>query len=89
MVLPEPVRVGDAHLQNAAVAVDVFDGKTFDLLVFPRPRAGARSHPFRIVGERPFGAVRIDPRTDVERTRVERARHVGVLAVLRDERLRK
>ncbi len=46
-----------------------------------------RADPFRLVGERPFGAVRIDPRTDVERAGVERARHVRVLAVLRDERL--
>ena len=87
MVLPQAVRIGNAHLQDAAVAVDVLDGEPLDLLVVPRIGTRARAHPFRLVGERPFGAVRIDPRTDVERAGVERARHVRILAVLRDERL--
>ena len=87
MVLPQAVRIGDAHLQDAAVAVDVLDGEALDLLLVVRIRPRARADPFRLVGERPFGAVRIDPRAEVERARVERARDVGILAVLRDERV--
>ena len=87
MVLPQAVGIGDAHLQDAAVAVDVLDGESLDLLLVVRIRPRARADPFRLVGERPFGAVRIDPRAEVERARVERARHVGILAVLRDERV--
>ena len=41
----------------------------------------------RLVGERPFRAVGIDARADVERARVERARDVGVAAVLRHQRV--
>ena len=58
-----------------------------DVLLVQRIGARARADPFRLVGERPFGAVGIDPRTDVERARVERARDVGIVAVLRDERM--
>ena len=39
--------------------------------------------PLRLVRQRPFGAVGIDARADVERAGIERARHVGVMAVLR------
>ncbi len=84
---PQSVGIGDAHLQDAAVAVHVLDGQPFDVffVVGVRPRAGP--DPFRLVGQRPLGAVRIDARAYVERARVEHARHVGVLAVLRDQRV--
>ena len=87
VVLPQSVRVRNAHLQDPAVAVDVLDGEPLDLVVVPRVRTGAGAHPLRLVGERPFGAVGVDPRANVERTGVQGARHVGILAVLRDERL--
>ena len=88
MRLPQAIRIRNPHLQNASVAVDVLDDQSLDLLFVVRIRPRARAHPSRLVGERPFGAVGIDPRTEVERTRIERARHVGVVSVLRDERVK-
>ena len=87
MVLPEAVGVGDAHLQDAAVAVDVLDRQAFDFLFVVRVRTGAGTDPLRLVGERPFGAVRVDPRANVEGAGVEGARDVRILAVLRDQRV--
>ena len=77
MRLPHAVRIGDAHLQDAPVAVDVLDRRV--------PRCSSSSCGYgrvlerihlRLVGERPFGAVGIDARAHVERARVERARDV-------------
>ena len=53
------------------------------LVVGVGPRA--RADDLRHVGERPFRAVRIEARTDVENARIEAARHVLVLAVTGDE----
>ena len=85
--LPDAVGVGDAHLQDQAVAVDVLDRQSLDVLVAVRVGPRARADPLGLGGERPFGAVRVDARAHVERAGVERARDVGVHAVLRDQRV--
>jgi hypothetical protein len=85
--LPQPVRVAQAHLQDAAVAVDVLDGEALDFLLVVGIRPRARAHELRAVGERPFGAVWIDPRTQVERAGVEGARDFGVAAVAGEQRV--
>ncbi len=87
MVLPQAVGIGHAHLQDASVAVDVLDRQAFDLVVGGRVRAGARTDESGAVGKRPFGAVGIDARADVEGARVEGAGDVAILAVLRDQHL--
>jgi len=57
-----------------AVAVDVLDHQPFDRLFIERITACARAHVPRVLGERPFGAIGIDARADVEHARVEAAR---------------
>ena len=87
MRLPNPIRISEPHLQNATVAVDIFNRQPFDSIVVVRIGAGARPHPFRLVRKRPFRAVRIDTGTDVERSRVQRAGDVGVMAVAADQQV--
>jgi hypothetical protein len=85
--LPQPVRILDAHLQDAPVAVDVLDDQSLDFVLVERIRPRARAHPPRLFGERPLGTVGIDARAHVERARIERARDVGVATVLRQQRV--
>ena len=87
MRLPQSVRILDAHLQDAAIAVDVLDRQSLVGLLVERIGACAGAYPLRVIGQRPLGAIGVDARADVERASVERARHVGVAAVLRDERV--
>ena len=83
MLLPRSVRIGDAHLQDAAVAGEVLGNQSLDGLFVERIAARRRAHVLRPVGHRPLGAVRIDARADVERACIERAAdlRVGVLAL--------
>ena len=85
MRLPQAVRIADAHLQNASVAIDVLDGQSLDRILFVGIGTRARTHPLRFLGERPLGAVRVDARTDVERPCVERAGDLGIGAITRRE----
>ncbi len=87
MRFPQAVGIGNAHLQDAPVAVDVLDDEAIRLLFVERIRTRRRTHPFRPVRKRPFRAVGIDPRANVESPRVERARHLGIRTVLSDQRV--
>src|SRR5215470_12683133 len=82
---PQPVGVANAHLQDAPVAVYVLDRQALDLVFVVRVGTRARAHPFWLVGERPFGAVGVYARTDVEHARIQRARDVGIAAVTADQ----
>ncbi len=78
VLLPRPVGIGDAHLQDAAVAVEVLGNQPLDRLFVERIAARRRAHVLRPVGHRPLGAVGIDARADVERARIERAADLGI-----------
>ena len=65
---PGAVRVGDAHLQDATVAIDVLDRQAGPSMpVAVRPRTHARPSELRHVRQHPFRTVRVDARNDVER----------------------
>ena len=78
--LPGSVRILEAHHQDAPVAVEVLLVQPV-LLVEPRIRPDARADEVRLVRERRLGAVRSQPRHDVEDARVEAARHLGIAPV--------
>ncbi len=56
--------------------------RPFDGVLLIRVAARAGAHELRLVGERPFGAVGIDSRADVEGTRVQGARDLRVGCVV-------
>ena len=85
MRLPKSVRVRNPHLQDATVAIDVLDRQALDRVLIVRVGAGARAHVLRLVGERPFGAIGVHARTEVEHARVERAGDLRILAVALDQ----
>src|SRR5258708_20483563 len=87
MLLPRPVGVGDAHLQDTAVAVDVLDDQALDWLLVVRITARAGADQDRMVGQRPLGAVRIDAWTDVERARIQATRNVRIVTGALEHRI--
>ncbi len=73
---PGAVRVGDAHLEDAAVTIDVLDGEARPLMrVGVRPGANAGTSPARAVGHRPLRSVRIDARHHIEGPGAQGAHH--------------
>ena len=84
MRLPGAVRVLDPHHQDPSVAVDVLLVEPV-LLVEARVRPDARADEVRLVGERELGAVRVEPRDDVEDARVETARDLRIAPVAAQE----
>ncbi len=82
--LPGSVRVLETHHQDPPVAVEVLLVQPV-LLVEPRIRPNARADEARLVRERRLGAVRGQPRHDVEDARVEAARHLGIAPVAAQE----
>ena len=82
MLLPRAVGVSHAHLQQAAVAVDILGQQALGRLLVVRIAACRRAHVARPVGHRPFGAVGVDARRHVQRAGVELARDLLVVAVV-------
>ena len=71
--LPCTVGIGDAHREDATVAVNVLgvqSGPTMS--VAPRPRPHARAVVQRTIGQRVFDTVGIHPRRNVEGARLQR-----------------
>jgi hypothetical protein len=87
MLLPPAVGIGDAHRQDASVAIDILEVEAVDGILVEGIRARGGADELRLVGERPFGAVGIDARADVDRARVEQSRHLRVVAVSALERV--
>jgi len=84
-LLVAAVRVGDAHEQHAAVAVNVFHRQAVDLLLFVRIAARAGADVARPIGQRQLGAVGVQTRADVDHPGVEQVRDLHVLAELADQ----
>jgi hypothetical protein len=84
MRLPGAVAVAQPHHQDPPVAVQVLFVEPVDRLD-ERPGARARADEPRPVGERELRAVRVQPRDDVHRPRVEQVRDALVLAVAGEE----
>ena len=80
-LLPSAVRIGDAHEEDPAVAVDVLGGQALDRLLVEWITARRRADVARPVGERELGAVGIEARAQIDRARVEQLRDLGVGAV--------
>ena len=76
---PLALRVGHQHLQHAAVAVEVLGVEAAGVLLPGEVAPVAH----RAVGgrEADLGAVRVEPRDDVDGPRVEQLGHLGVAAV--------
>ena len=84
-LLPRAVRIGDAHEEDAAVAVDVLGGEALDRLLVERIAPRRRADVARPVGERELGAVGVQARAEIDRARVEQLRDVGIAAVLGEQ----
>ena len=82
MLLPRAVRIGDPHLQDPAVTVEVFRDQPVERIFVERIAPRRRAHVARVIAHRPFGAVGVDARANVERARIECARDVCVVAAL-------
>ena len=83
---PRSVGVGDAHGENASVAIDVAFMQTgCTARIAPWPRAGAAAAKQRSVGQGPLDTVGVHPRHDVERASLQRAGDRGVGAETRDQ----
>ena len=78
MLLPRSVRIGNAHLQDAAVTVEILGDQAFDGLLVERIAARRRAHVLGPVGHGPFGTVGVDAWADVDRAGVERAADLGI-----------
>src|SRR6185436_4022860 len=63
------------------VAVDVLDVEAVDRILVERIGTRGGADVLRLVRQRPFGAVGVDARADVDRARVEKPRDVRILAV--------
>ena len=83
VALPATVRVGQAHVQHPAVAVDVLGGQALDRRLVVGVRPGRRADMARLVGQRQLGAVRVEPRAEVDHPGVEQLGDAGVAAVAR------
>ena len=76
---PLAVGVSDAHLQDAAVAVDVLaEMAGHTVTVGQRPRTDTRSAKLWGVGHCPFGTIGIHPRHDVEGPSLQRPNHLFI-----------
>ncbi len=82
VLLPAAVCIGHAHAEHAAVAVDVFDVQAIDRRFVERVRACRRADVARLVGQRQFGAVGVQPRADVDRARVQQVRDAPAFVVI-------
>ena len=82
VLLVGAVRVGHAHLQHAAVAVDVFHRQAFYRLFVVGVVARAAANMARLVGQRQLGAVGVQARHHVDHARVQQVLdlHVGVVS---------
>jgi hypothetical protein len=80
---PGPVRILDAHVEYPSIAVHVLHAQpVFVFLARIWPHAGADQ---ATLLEPPLRSVRVQARNDVEHPRVERARDLLVVPVLRQE----
>jgi hypothetical protein len=79
------VRIGDAHEEDLAVAVDVLGGEAIDRLLVVGIAARRRADVARPVGERELGAVGIETRAEIDGARVEQVRDLGIAAVLGEQ----
>ena len=76
---PRAVGVGEAHLEDAAVAIDVLLVETGPAMgVGERPRSHAGSPESGTVGEHPLGTIGVHPGHDVERAGAQRPGDRGV-----------
>jgi hypothetical protein len=81
VALPGAVRVGHAHLQHAAVAVDVLDRQAVHRLLVERIGPGGRADEARLVGQRQLGAVGVQARAEVDHPGVEQLGDPGIAAM--------
>ena len=79
MGFPRTIVVFDAHVENLAVAIDVLDDQALEHLLVERVRAGAGTNQARLFCHRPFGAIWVDPRTDVEAPARQAMIDIGVV----------
>ena len=82
MLLPRTVDVGDTHHQDAAIAVDVLGLQPLYRVLVVRVRSRGGADVFRLVGHRPFRAVRVHARDYVHGAGVQEARDVVAFAVV-------
>ena len=87
MRLPRSVGIWNAHLQDAPVAIDILGDQPLYRLLVIGVTARPGTHQDGMVRQRPFGAVRIDTRTNIERPCVKAARGVRIGAVAAQQRL--
>ena len=85
VLLVAAVRVGDAHRQDAAVAVDILRRQAVDRLLIERIAPRARADVARPVAQRELGAVGVQARTQVDSARVEQVGDLWVAAVARHQ----
>jgi hypothetical protein len=78
--LPIAGRVGNAHLQDAAIAINIL-GVEAVLLVLERIRSRAGADVPRLPGQCPLRAVGVEPRHHVDGLLVKYARDLGVAAI--------
>ena len=75
------MRVGNAHHQNAAIAVHVFRGQTLDVRLIPRVGARRGSNVPGFVGHGQLGTIGVKARHQIDHTGVQQFGHLGILAI--------
>ena len=79
---PAAVRVWDAHHQNAAITVHVFNGQAVNVRFVPRIGSSGRAYMARLVGHCQFCAIRVQARHQINHSRVEQFSHLCIFAIL-------
>jgi len=84
MTLVRAVRIGNAHVEHAAVAVDVLHRHAVGRLLVERIATCRRADEARHVGQRELGAVGVQARHDVDDAGVQQVRQARVAGVVRE-----
>src|SRR5690349_21181610 len=84
---PGAVGIGDAHGQDTTVAVNVFGQQAVYVLFIVGVGARAGADELRRIGQRPFRAIGIDARADIEGAGIEAAGDVVVVAIAAGQRV--